>query len=62
MCAYDFFGADHILFGTDSPFDGQVGAYGTLRTTAAIEQMDIPDKDKKKIFEENARKLLRLPA
>src|SRR5208283_357841 len=35
--------------------------YGTKRTIAAIEQMDIPVVDKKKIFEDNARKLLRLP-
>ncbi len=61
MCAYDFFGAKNILFGTDAPFDSQLGDYGTKRTIRAIEQMDIPDWDKKQIFEENARRLLRLP-
>jgi aminocarboxymuconate-semialdehyde decarboxylase len=62
MCAYRFYGPDHLLFGTDAPFDAQLGAYGTPRTIDAIEHMDIPDEDKKKIFENNARKLLRLPA
>jgi aminocarboxymuconate-semialdehyde decarboxylase len=61
MCAYDFYGADPMLFGSDSPFDAQLGDYGTRRTIEAIERMDIPAGDKKKIFEDNARKLLRLP-
>lgn len=61
MCAYDFFGADHLLFGTDMPFDPTLGDYGTGCTIKSIEQMNIPDMDKKKIFEGNARKLLRLP-
>jgi aminocarboxymuconate-semialdehyde decarboxylase len=61
MCAYHFFGADHLLFGTDSPFDSQLGDYGTRRTIQAVEQMAISDEDKKKIFEGNARRLLRLP-
>ena len=61
MCGYDFFGAEHLLFGTDTPYDPQLGDYGTRNTIEAIEQMDIPDADKKKIFEDNARQLLRLP-
>jgi len=61
MCAYSFFGADHLLFGTDSPFDAQIGDYGTRRTIQAVEQMAISEEERKKIFEGNARKLLRLP-
>ena len=61
MCAYDFYGADQLLFGTDAPFDAQLGDYGTKRTIKAVEAMTIPDAEKKKIFEDNARKLLRLP-
>jgi predicted TIM-barrel fold metal-dependent hydrolase len=61
MCAHSFFGTEHLLFGTDAPFDSQMGDYGTKRTISAIEQMSIPDIDKKKIFEDNARKMLRLP-
>ncbi len=61
MCGYAFFGADHMLFGTDMPYDTEFGDMFIRQTIAAIEQMDIPDSDKKKIFEDNARKLLRLP-
>ncbi len=61
MCAYSFFGADHLLFGTDVPMDSQLGDRQTREVIQGIEHMDIPDFDKKKIFEDNARKLLRLP-
>lgn len=60
MCAYDFFGAEHLLFGTDMPFDSQLGDLSVGKTIHAIQQMAIPDSDNKKIFEDNARKLLRL--
>jgi aminocarboxymuconate-semialdehyde decarboxylase len=61
MCAYAFFGADHMLFGTDMPFDNQFGERFTRQTISSIEQMDISDLEKKKIFEDNARRLLKLP-
>ena len=61
MCAYAFFGADHLLFGTDMPYDAQNGHIAVRETIRSIEQMDIPALEKKKIFEDNARKLLRLP-
>lgn len=60
MCAYHFFGADHLLFAHDMPFDAELGEYGIRKTIEGIEQMDIPDVDKKKIFGDNARKLMRL--
>lgn len=43
-----------------TPFDSQLGDYGTKRTVEAIEKMDITAEERKKIFEDNARKLLRL--
>jgi len=61
MCGYAFFGADHILFGTDMPYDAQHGDIYTRQTISAIEQMDITDSERKQIFEDNARNLLRLP-
>lgn len=60
MCAYQFFGAEHLLFAHDMPFDIQTGEYGIRNAIEAIEQMDIPDSDKKKIFEDNARNIMRL--
>lgn len=60
MCAYAFCGADHMLFGTDMPFDSELGERYTRQTIEAIEQMDITDFDKKRIFEDNAKELLHL--
>jgi len=61
MCSYDFFGAQHLLFGTDMPWDNQLGLKYTRETIASIERMTISDTEKKMIFEDNARSLLRLP-
>ncbi len=61
MCAYAFFGADQLLFGTDMPFDNQLGDRYTKETIHSIERMDIPDLEKRKIFEDNARRVLNLP-
>ena len=61
MCGYAFCGADHLLFGTDMPFDSQLGDRFLRQTIESIERMEIPDFEKKMIFEDNARKLLRLP-
>ena len=61
MCGYDFFGADHLLFGTDMPLgDSHGGTTGTRETIESIERMDITDSEKNKIFKDNARELLRL--
>ena len=59
MCGYSFFGADHLLFGTDTPL-GRAHGYGIRETIRAIEQLDIPAIDKEKIFERNALRLLRI--
>ena len=57
MCAYAFCGADHMLFGTDSPMVGLSLLEDTIRSVHA---MNIPEADKNKIFKENARQLLKL--
>ncbi len=61
MCAYAFFGAKRLLFGTDTPYDVQIGYRSVKRTIESIERMDIPPEEKTAIFEGNARELLRLP-
>ena len=60
-CAYEFFGAERLLFATDMPFDSQLGDVSIRETIRSIDEMDISDSDKKKIFEDNARMLMRLP-
>jgi predicted TIM-barrel fold metal-dependent hydrolase len=62
ICGMDFFGADHLLFGVDFPLgDTEKGDRNYRQTINAIEAMGISDEDRKKIYEDNARKLMRLP-
>ena len=60
MCAYDFFGANHMLFATDSPYDSQLGELLYRETISAVEAMPIPEEDRQKIFHGNARRLFRI--
>ena len=61
-CAHTFFGTDRLLFGCDFPLgDTEFGSRNYLQTINAIDQMAITDEDRKKIYEDNARKLMRLP-
>ena len=62
MCAYHFFDADHLIFGTDMPW-GPPAGYGNhlyRDTIKWVEGMDIPADEKEKIFVGNARKLFHL--
>lgn len=62
MCANSFYGADHLLFAADMPLgDLEFGNRSYRQTISAIEAMDITDDERKAIFRENARRLLRLP-
>jgi len=62
MCAYAFFGAGNILFGADMPLgDTERGHRNYRQTINAIDAMDISDDNKKKIYEDNARRLMMLP-
>jgi aminocarboxymuconate-semialdehyde decarboxylase len=60
MSGYDFFGPERIMFGTDMPFGSEEGMWAIKETVDSIEQMPIPDTEKQMIFEDNAKKLLRI--
>jgi predicted TIM-barrel fold metal-dependent hydrolase len=61
-CAHEFFGAERLLFGCDFPLgDTEFGSRNYMQTINAIDRMAITDEDRKKIYEDNARKLMRLP-
>ncbi len=60
MCAYEFFGEDRLLFGTDMPYDPENGSITIRQTIEAVECMDIPETSKQKIYEGNARRILHL--
>jgi aminocarboxymuconate-semialdehyde decarboxylase len=59
MCGYAFFGADHLLFGTDAPLGPKFGL--TTETIESIQRMSIPDAEKEMILTRNAVKLLKIP-
>jgi uncharacterized protein len=61
MCALDFFGADHMMFATDSPYDDEMGVRVYRETIPAVEAMAVGAGDRRKIFEGNARRLFKLP-
>lgn len=60
MCGCQFFGAEHMLFGTDFPYDTESGDKYIRQTIEAVHRMNISEADKKKLFEKNAKRLLRL--
>jgi predicted TIM-barrel fold metal-dependent hydrolase len=55
-----FFGADHVLFGTDMPFDPERGPGFVRDTIAAMERMRATQEEKAKIYSGNAARMLRL--
>ena len=60
VCGLEFYGIDQVLFASDSPFDPEKGPGYIRETIRIIEELPISDEDRHKIFEGNARKLLRL--
>ena len=59
-CGLAFFGSDRVLFGTDMPFGVEEGAKKMRKTIQSVEGMRACIDDKKRIYEMNARKLLKL--
>lgn len=57
-CAIDFFGVDHILFGSDMPFDPEKGTQFIRETIANIEALGLSAAQRAAIFEGNARSVL----
>ena len=58
MLAYRFFGAERLLYGTDSPLGPRYGL--TQETLDSIDRMDIPQEDRDRIMTRNAMDLLSL--
>ncbi len=59
-CGYTFFGAEHVLFATDFPYDDEEGERFTHEVIRSVEALDIPAAEKQMVFEDNARRLLHL--
>jgi predicted TIM-barrel fold metal-dependent hydrolase len=62
MCGYAFFGADHMLFGSDYPYPGGAERGDILLgdIIESVERMNIPEEEKAKIFSKNAKRILKL--
>jgi predicted TIM-barrel fold metal-dependent hydrolase len=59
-CGLDYFGADQVLFASDCPFDPEKGPGYIRETIRCVEGAEMSAADRHKIYEGNARKLMRL--
>src|SRR3954469_10592760 len=59
-CGLDFYGQDHVLFGTDCPFDPEGGPMFIRENIRAIDSLKLKDGDLRKMYFGNAIKMLRL--
>ncbi len=57
-CAIDFFGVDHMLFGSDMPFDPEKGPQFIRETIANLEALELTPAEGRRIYEGNARTVL----
>jgi len=59
-CGLDFYGADHVLFGTDCPFDPEGGPLFIREVIKAIDGLRLKEDDRRKVYFGNAIRMLRL--
>ncbi|MDY6983835.1 MAG: amidohydrolase family protein, partial [Pseudomonadota bacterium] len=62
LCSLAFFGADHVVFASDAPFDPEKGPMYIRETIKIIDELEISEEDRAKIYYRNAEKLLGLAA
>jgi aminocarboxymuconate-semialdehyde decarboxylase len=60
VCGLDFFGAEHVLFASDCPFDKEKGPGYIRSTIAVIESLGLPAADQERICHGNAQRLFAL--
>ncbi|MGH3650005.1 MAG: amidohydrolase family protein, partial [Acidimicrobiia bacterium] len=60
VCGLEFFGPDHVLFASDCPFDPEKGPGFIRETIRVLDNLDITDEVRAKIYEGNAKRMLRL--
>ncbi len=56
-CALDFFGEDQIVFASDAPFDPESGRMFIRQTIELLDEMDISDEVRAKIYHGNIGQL-----
>jgi len=60
QCGLAFFGAEHVLFSSDMPFDPEKGPSFIRASIRDVESLEMSAADREKIYAGNARRLLRL--
>ena len=60
VCGLDFFGAEHVLFASDCPFDKEKGPGYIRSTIAVIESLGLTAADKERVCHGNARRMFGL--
>jgi predicted TIM-barrel fold metal-dependent hydrolase len=60
VCGLDFFGAEHVLFASDCPFDKEKGPGYIRSTIAVIESLGLSTADKERVCHGNARRMFGL--
>src|SRR5260370_20911729 len=59
-CGLDFFGADHVSFGTECPFDPEGGPLFIREIIKTIDSLKLKDNDRRKVYFGNAIRMLKL--
>jgi aminocarboxymuconate-semialdehyde decarboxylase len=59
-CGLAFFGVDRVLFASDMPFDPEKGPGFIRETIRCVDALPISDEERQRIYEGNARRLLKL--
>ena len=60
VCGLDFFGAEHVLFASDCPFDKEKGPGYIRSTIAVIESLGLTAADKERVCHGKARRMFGL--
>jgi len=58
--AIEFFGEDRVVFASDAPFDPEGGPMYIRETLRILDSLDISDELRRKLYQDNAVKLLGL--
>jgi predicted TIM-barrel fold metal-dependent hydrolase len=59
-CGLRFFGADHVVFASDAPFDPEKGPMYIRETIAIVDRLPVSDEERQRIYWRNAAALLKL--
>ena len=60
VCGLEFFGADHMVFASDAPFDPEKGPMYIRETISIVDRLPVTDEEREQIYWRNAARLMRL--